>query len=155
MKNLIFLIAVFAFISTSAQQIEVRKSFGEVQLYKDYVRLTMKDTKALMRDHEAAFKELQKANTNKVFSYILGIPGGALIGYPIGTAIGGGDPEWLLAGIGAGLVAVSIPFISGYNKRARNAVNLYNEAVTNTTSSFQPDVRFNVRANGASLVITF
>jgi len=155
MRNLIFLIAVLAFISTNAQQIEVKKSFGEVQLYKDDVRLTMKDTKALMRDHEAAFKELRKANTNKAFSYIFGIPGGALIGYPIGTAIGGGEPEWLLAGIGAGLIVVSIPFISGYNKRARNAVSLYNESVINTTSSFQPDVRFSVKANGLSLVIVF
>ena len=149
------MIAALVFISTSAQQIEVRKSFGEVQLYKDDVRLTMKDTKALMRDHQTAFKELRKANTNKAFAYIFSIPGGALIGYPIGTAIGGGDPEWVLAGIGAGLVAVSIPFISGYNKRAGNAVNLYNEAVMNSTSSFQPDVRFNVKANGVSLVITF
>ena len=155
MKNLIFLIAVLAFISTNAQQIEIRKSFGEVQLYKDNERLKMKEVKALMRDHQAAFEELQKANTNKAFAYIFSIPGGALIGYPIGTAIGGGDPEWVLAGIGAGLVAVSIPFMSGYNKRAKNAAGLYNKAVMNTTSSFQPDVRFSVKANGVRLVIVF
>ncbi len=40
---------------------------------------------------------------------VLAIPGGALIGWPLGTAIGGGDPEWYLAGIGAGLVAIAIP----------------------------------------------
>lgn len=35
--------------------------------------------------------------------------GGALIGWPLGTAIGGGDPEWALAGIGAGFLAIGIP----------------------------------------------
>lgn len=40
---------------------------------------------------------------------ILAAIGGGLIGWPLGTAIGGGDPEWILAGIGAGVLAVAIP----------------------------------------------
>lgn len=41
-------------------------------------------------------------------SYVLGFAGGALIGWPLGTALGGGDPEWYLAGIGAVLVGGAI-----------------------------------------------
>ncbi len=146
---------MLAFMHTNAQQIEIKKSFGEVQLYKDGLPLKMKDARKLMENQEAAIKDLRKAATNRTFAYIFGTIGGALIGYPVGTAIGGGDPEWALAGIGAGFVGLSIPFISGYNKRARNAAELYNASVTTTTSSFQPDVRFHVKGNGLSLVIEF
>lgn len=45
-----------------------------------------------------------------VGSYIFGFAGGALIGWPLGTAIAGGDPDWYLAGIGAGLAGVAIVF---------------------------------------------
>ena len=35
--------------------------------------------------------------------------GGFLIGWPLGTALAGGDPNWTLAAIGAGCVAIAIP----------------------------------------------
>lgn len=50
---------------------------------------------------------------------ILAAAGGALIGWPIGTYIGGGEPEWVLAGIGAGLVAIAIPLAIIGNKKCR------------------------------------
>ena len=43
-------------------------------------------------------------------SYVFGFSGGALIGWPLGTAIAGGDPVWYLAGIGAGLIGVGVLF---------------------------------------------
>lgn len=43
-------------------------------------------------------------------AYIFGFSGGYLIGWPIGEAIGGGDPQWYLAGIGTGLVGVAFLF---------------------------------------------
>ena len=39
---------------------------------------------------------------------VLGTAGGALIGYPLGQALGGGQPQWALAGVGAGLCAIAI-----------------------------------------------
>ncbi|MEZ5017166.1 MAG: hypothetical protein R2800_08950 [Flavipsychrobacter sp.] len=48
-------------------------------------------------------------NGYAIGAYVFGAAGGALIGYPLGTALGGGDPEWLLAGIGAGCLAIAIP----------------------------------------------
>ncbi len=48
-------------------------------------------------------------NGLRIVANVLAIPGGALVGWTLGTAIGGGDPEWYLAGIGAGLIAIAIP----------------------------------------------
>lgn len=44
-----------------------------------------------------------------ITAQILGGIGGGLIGWPVGTYIGGGDPEWTLALIGGGLVAIAVP----------------------------------------------
>jgi hypothetical protein len=41
----------------------------------------------------------------------------------------GGDPNWTLAAIGAGLIIFSIPLISGYNRHATQAVNIYNNGL--------------------------
>ena len=57
---------------------------------------------------------------------ILSYAGGFMIGWPIGTAIGGGKPAWALAGIGGGLVAVAIPLSISSNKKMETAVRQYN-----------------------------
>ena len=49
--------------------------------------------------------------------------GGALIGFPIGTMIGGGEPQWELAAVGAGFVIIGIPFQIGYSKHTKKAIN--------------------------------
>lgn len=56
-------------------------------------------------------------NGMRVVANVLAFSGGALIGWPLGAAIGGGDPEWYLAGIGAGLVAIAIPLDIAGKKR--------------------------------------
>lgn len=48
-------------------------------------------------------------NGFRIAANVLAIPGGALIGWTLGGAVAGGDPEWYLAGIGAGLIAIAIP----------------------------------------------
>ena len=45
------------------------------------------------------------------------------VGHSIGTAIGGGDPEWALAGVGAGLIAVAIPISSSANNMGDDRVS--------------------------------
>lgn len=73
-----------------------------------------------------AYKEMKKAKSGFDVATIFGSIGGFLIGWPLGTALAGGDPNWALAGIGAGLVVVAIPFNSSYVKHAKNSVRIYN-----------------------------
>lgn len=58
--------------------------------------------------------------------YIFSYAGGFMIGWPIGTAIGGGDPNWGIAAAGVGCVLLSIPLANGYKKNAKEAVSIYN-----------------------------
>jgi hypothetical protein len=48
-------------------------------------------------------------NAGTVAAYILAYSGGFMVGYTLGTAIAGGDPNWGVAGIGAGLIVVAVP----------------------------------------------
>ena len=111
----------------SAQQIESQKVFGGYRFYIDGQKLNGEELTKELQVDPAAFKIFKKAKTNSTVATILGGAGGALVGFPIGTAIGGGTPNWALAGIGAGLVAIGIPFNVAANKKAKAAVDLYND----------------------------
>jgi hypothetical protein len=71
--------------------------------------LTPNKLLAITKSNQEAFSEMKIARNNYTASMIFQLPGGFLIGYPLGTAVAGGDPNWTLAAIGAGLVVVSIP----------------------------------------------
>ncbi len=103
---------------------------GKILTLKDVHRIAAVDrnTKALIKQSKANFDAAQ------VFGFI----GGGLIGWPLGAAAGGGEPAWELAGIGAGLILVAIPFNSAANRHGRAAARAYNEfvrgqALTDTT----------------------
>lgn len=56
----------------------------------------------------------------KAFSLLI------LIGWPLGTALGGGEPEWAMAGAGAVVVLAAIPLTSAFRKHAQKAISIYN-----------------------------
>jgi hypothetical protein len=99
---------------------------------------------------------MNKAKTSGTFATVLGYAGGFLIGWPIGTAIGGGKANWGLAGIGAGILAIAFPVASGADKKTKQAVELYNASL-NPTSYFQSKPELNVvaNANGIGLAMRF
>ena len=79
-----------------------------------------------------------------------------MVGYPLGTAIAGGDTNWALAGIGAGLIGVSIPFSSATNKNARTAVELYNaEVETSSIQYFNPEFHLVSNNKGIGILVVF
>lgn len=114
---LTFLFSVYAITSYSkmghhtsfSDTIEIRKKAGGYQFYQADGQLNMKQLQKIMKTNEQAYKKLRSGRSSNTMATILGYTGGFLIGWPLGTAIGGGDPNWTMAGIGAGLAAVSIP----------------------------------------------
>ncbi len=70
-----------------------------------------------------------------VTAQVLGGIGGALVGWQLGTYIGGGEPNWTLAAVGGGLIAVAIPLEiidknrgngRGYRAQAEKPTGQYN-----------------------------
>ncbi len=159
MKRIILIlsIALAAVISCNAQKIEMKKVFGGGYQYKQNdKRVTMNNLVKAMENNPTAYTLMKKAQSNTMLAAVTGGLGGALIGFPIGTAIAGGKANWTLAGIGAGLAAISIPISAKANKNARKAVELYNNSLDAT--AYKPSkTEFSIVANnnGIGLAITF
>ncbi len=145
-----FALATLTFCT--AQQIEMEKVFGGYKYTQNGTLLKMKDLVKTMESNQQAFDLIKKAQLNNTMASIFGGAGGFLVGWPIGTAIGGGDANWTLAGVGAGLIAIVIPFSSGSNKNAKQAVELYNSSL-NLSSYYEFKVIGN--GNGIGLSVNF
>lgn len=91
---------------------------------------------------------------NAAVSVLAGI-GGGLIGFPVGQAIGGGDPMWVLAIAGAGVIAVAIPIGISAGKDIRKGIDIYNESLQ--TSAFVPNpvLQFGGQRHGVGLSLKF
>ncbi|WP_438972197.1 hypothetical protein [Polaribacter sp.] len=136
----------------SAQKIEMKKVFGGLVFEQQGKTLLLKDMESIMKENKKAVALIQSAKTNQTWSLVLGTTGGALVGFPIGTAIGGGEPEWAIAGVGAALIIATIPIVKGFNRKTKKAVDLYNNGVSSTSYQFQPS--FNLKISGTNVGIS-
>jgi hypothetical protein len=158
MKRVIIIaIALFASINIYSQNqtdsIQVIKKLGTV-FQQNGKTLTMAQIESITQLDPQAAKEMKIAKSNYTFSVIFGGIGGGLIGYPIGTAIGGGEPNWTLAGIGAGIALLSIPFSLGSAKHTTNAARIYNKSLQHSPIP-NMDIKFGSTQNGVGVRITF
>lgn len=149
-------IVLSALTFCNAQKIEIEKVFGGYKYSQNGNFMTMRDLVKTMASNQQAFQLIKKAQSSNTLASIIGSLGGGLVGFPIGTAIGGGDANWTLAGIGAGLVAISIPISSKANKNAKSAVELYNTSLNSTSyNEFKPKFKISANGTGIGLCITF
>jgi len=137
----------------NAQKIEIEKVFGGYKYYQNEKRMTFGDLARTMESNAKALKLIKKAQGNNTLSSIFGFAGGALFGWPIGTELGGGNPNWTIAGIGVGVMAIGIPLSSGANKNAREAIELYNSSLEPSSyRGFKP--QFNLLSNSSGFGIS-
>ncbi len=109
----------------------------------------------ILYSNPEAKKEMEAAKGNQAFAMILGTAGGFMIGWPLGQAIGGGEPQWALAGIGAGLVAISIPLSSAAKKKTLKAIDLYNAGLIAKKETDPISFHLQGTKNGFGLVLMF
>ncbi|MFD2247842.1 hypothetical protein [Pontibacter ruber] len=108
----------------------------------------------VLESNPEAKKELKIAYRNNAPATILSYAGGFLIGYPIGAQLGGGEPNWKVAGVGLGLMALSFPFTSAIRKHEHNAISIYNNGLKKTYKS-KVDLQLGYAGNGAALKLVF
>lgn len=145
----------FMFGQTASDSITMKKVFGGYQFYQGERLLKMSDLTITMVLNNEAYKQIKSARSAYTMASILSYAGGFLVGWPLGTAIGGGEPNWTLAGIGAGLIVVSIPIAQSFNKKAKQAVDTYNGGLQ--TSSFwdKNELNLSLTGNGIGLTLNF
>lgn len=129
--TLFFLIGV---ISLSAQTANdtismVKRDNGRMAYMMGGIPLLPIQLEDVMYDYPESMSYLQKAKTNQVASLVFAGVGGYLVGYPIGTAIGGGEANWSMAAIGLVVAGISFVFDGASKANVKNAVEAYNRSV--------------------------
>jgi hypothetical protein len=95
--------------------------------------LNYEDMTRKLEERPATQSDIETAKTLATVGMVLGAVGGALVGWPIGAAAAGNpNPPWVLAGFGAGVIAVAIPFSIGSANYVNDAVNKHNESLEST-----------------------
>lgn len=122
------LVALFVCLITcgNAQQLRMERGFGSVRFYLDSTELAVRQLREVLAKEPMALETFKKARTNLTFASILGATGGFLIGFQIGTLIGGGEPDWAIAAGGAALIVAGIPLQRKSYRQSEESLNLYN-----------------------------
>jgi len=158
MKKLILILVAFycaasGFSQAAGDTIEIQQKLGKVYL-TDGKPMLARDLYSLLNTNEEATLKVKQAKSNLFPLYLFSIAGGFLIGWPLGTAIGGGEANWTLALIGVGLVGLAIPFQVGYNKNIYQAVRIYNAGVQKSVSN-KATMELGITGNGIGVVVRF
>lgn len=136
-----------------ADTIHIKRGYG-VSFYQKNRKLSPKSLLNIMASNPEAYKEMKYAKGKSDAAGVCGFIGGFFIGWPIGTAIGGGDPEWSLAAIGALFVVVSIPLSADYKKHTIKAVDIYNSGLKDIGYQ-EVELRLGVTMNGIGLKLNY
>jgi len=124
--TLTLFVTVFCF-EAFAQSIEMRKTLGGAQFKRDTIYLSHNQVRDILSVDPQASQEFKVAVNNYRTGGLLGFAGAVLLAIPVINAIAGGEPEWAMAGGGAALLGVSVPFSRGFKRHAQAAIDGYNQ----------------------------
>lgn len=161
MRNLILLLFVtlstsnITFAQGTNSTITTKKKGGEIQFYEGDEKLTLREVKSIFESNDLAYEQIKAAKSTYTWAFVLGTLGGGLVGYPLGTALAGGDPLWAMAGVGAGLIIGSIPLTRSYNKKAKQALETYNNGLNTTSYNNSRELKFITNSSGVGLAYSF
>ncbi|MEN8201366.1 MAG: hypothetical protein ABFS28_02140 [Bacteroidota bacterium] len=158
MRNLvlfIFFSAISISLFAQSDSIVATKAFGGYRFEQNGEFLNGKALLQRMEVDQEAYAMMKRAKSNSDIASVLGFAGGFMIGWPLGTAIAGGDPNWVLAGIGAGCLAIGIPLSIQASKGMFQAVELYNSNLNGTYFEQGLLLRLGVATGGVGLTLDF
>ena len=160
MKNLL-LISLFLFgglftSTAQSQTIESTKTFGGYKFVQGTNKMTMGELSRAMTPESESYYIMKKAKGSHALAQVMSGLGGFGIGLPLGAQIAGGDPNWIYAGLGAGLIVISLPISIKAGKEAKRAVDLHNASLaTGYQSNFKPEFSSVGNGNGVGLSLKF
>jgi len=160
-KSFTLTLILFSIIITSIAQsdlITIDNSGLGYRFYQNNQMLGLKQLQQAVISNRQAFEKVNAARNYKVMASIIGAPGGFLIGWQFGATIAGGEPNWLMAGIGAGLILVSIPISSAAKKQAIEGMEIYNsslEDISYKKNKTKPEFSFGTTSEGIGVRMRF
>jgi hypothetical protein len=156
MRKSLFIVLILLSITYQAQSQTCNDTISIVENHYEINGKPYKPNQLLtvLKSNPNAYNEMKKANANSAGAFIFAYTGGFMIGYPLGQALAGAKPNWALAGIGAGLVLIAIPFSTTSRTHAANAISIYNSGLKASRSSVIK-ISFCLTYDGVGLVYRF
>jgi len=140
--------------TSTPDSILMRREGLTYKYYHKGIILSNIELSGILSLNQSAFQEFKSARSSIAMTYILGFSGGFLIGWPIGTAIAGKDPQWYMAAIGGGLILLSIPFSRDAKMKTHNAIDIYNGGLSKA-SYIKKEVLLGFTTNGIGVCLIF
>ncbi len=125
------------------------------EYYQGDLLLTATQLDSVLYSNDIAYELMGSAHNLNNLGKVLGYIGGFLIGWPLGTAVGGGEPVWALAGVGAGILIVSIPINLKAKKKSKLAIDIYNRGLQTSSFWSKSELKFTMTNNGIGLTMKF
>ena len=154
MKKLFLILAIFGFSISFAQKLE----FTDGKIFQDGEQLSSFETKNLMKTDLKALHIFKKAKTKESLGgFILGLGiGGTVADLVMGLTSDVKYPT-AITYAGVGLMAVSIPILSGRKKMVQESVDMYNQGLKDEKKTLGDNFELNIvnNSNGVGLRINF
>ena len=154
MKQFFLILAVFGFSISFAQKLE----YTNGKIYQDGEQLSSFETKNLMKTDLKALHLFKKAKSKESL-------GGLILGLGIGGTVADlvmgltSDVKYptAITYAGVGLMAVSIPILSGRKKMVQESVDIYNSGLKEQNKTLGDNFELNIvnNVNGVGLRINF
>ena len=148
-------IASNLFAQTTTDSISIKKAGKDYQFYQNDEKLNMTQLLGILQHNELAFKQIRSAQASHTLGLVMGMTGGFMVGYPIGAALAGGEPNWTLALVGGAIIIVAIPIGLSFTKKAHQAVETYNAGLQTTSFWDTHELGLSIAANGVGFIFKF
>ena len=152
--HVLFLICTAGVYGQSlADTIQIKKAYS-TSFYQNNRKLSPKALLNITASNPEAYKAMKYAKGQSDAAGVMSFIGGFFIGWPIGTALTGGDPEWTLAAVGGLFVVASIPLSANYKKHTIKAIHIYNDGLKEIGYN-DIELQLNFTNNGIGCAMTF
>ena len=144
-------------LSSSAQTIRTEKIFAGYIFTQNGIDLRMSELADRVSDNMAANKLMRTAKRRKVIGTAIAGVGGTLTILTTSAALGNiYFPIGIPVTIGAIFTGIALPIFIGANRKAFQAVQVYNNSLENQTNrNFKPQFEFTALPNGIGFLVNF
>lgn len=155
MKQFLLIITLLGFSITFAQKLELNNN----KIFQNGIQLSTFETKKIMESDLKALHLFKKAkNKESLGGFILGLGIGATVAdLVMGATTSNKKYPTAITYAGIGLMAVSIPILSGRKKLVQQSVDLYNTNLQEENKTLGGNFELNMvnNSNGFGLQINF
>lgn len=138
----------------NGQEIKIHRFQGGYKYTQNKNVLKLKNLAFAVNANEEASNLAVSAKAYADLSFGIAFIGGAFVGAPIGKAMAGGDPKWISAGIGGGLILMGLQGYKISGDKAKAAIDIHNNNLS-YQPSYSPEIHLTVTASGLGFVIEF